>query len=80
VSVGKFKPFVHGLFGGARTKGNGGGFSISDTAFATALGGGVDYRLVRGIAWRAQADDVRTSFFSGTQHNFRFSTGLVLHF
>ncbi|HLQ00277.1 MAG TPA: outer membrane beta-barrel protein [Candidatus Limnocylindria bacterium] len=80
VSIGKFKPFVHGLFGGARTKGNGSGFSISDTAFATALGGGVDYRLVRGIAWRAQADDVRTSFFSGTQHNFRFSTGLVLHF
>src|SRR2546427_1785439 len=49
VSVGKLKPFVHGLFGEARTKGNGSGLSISDTAFATALGGGVDYRLVRGI-------------------------------
>ncbi len=80
VSVGKVTPFVHGLIGGARTSASKSGFSVSDTSFSSAVGGGLDYRLVRGIAWRVQADDLRTSFFSGTQHNFRFSTGLVLHF
>ena len=55
-------------------------FPTSDTSFASALGGGIDYRLIHGIGWRVQADMLQTRFFSNTQNNFRLSTGIVLHF
>jgi hypothetical protein len=44
------------------------------------LGGGIDYRLIHGIGLRVQGDMLQTRFFSGTQNNFRLSTGIVLHF
>jgi len=78
VSVGKFRPFAEALFGGAHVSlGNGGG---SDTSFATALGGGLDYRIIRPVAWRFQGDYVQTRFFGTTQNNVRLSTGIVLRF
>jgi Outer membrane protein beta-barrel domain len=80
VSVGKFTPFAHALFGAAHISESTSGFSDSDTSFATALGGGIDYRLIHGVGWRVQADLLQTRFFSGTQNNFRLSTGVVLHF
>ncbi len=76
-SVGKFRPFVHGLIGVSRTSGSPGG---SDTSLADTLGGGIDYHLIPLIAWRVQADELQTRFFSGTQNNFRLSTGIVFHF
>jgi hypothetical protein len=54
--------------------------SSSDTSFSDALGGGIDYRLFRGIGWRFQGDALQTRFFGNTQDDFRFSTGIVLHF
>jgi hypothetical protein len=66
------------LFGAAHVNVNNGG--PSDTSFATALGGGVDYRIIRPIAWRFQGDYVQTRFFGATQNNVRFSTGIVLRF
>ena len=80
VSVGKITPFVHALFGASHINVSGSGFSDSDTSFGTALGGGIDYQLIHGIGWRVQADMLQTRFFSGTQNNFRLSTGVVLHF
>jgi len=80
VAVGKFTPFAHALFGVSHIHDSASGLSESDTSFATALGGGIDYRLIHGIGWRVQADMLQTRFFSGTQNNFRLSTGVVLHF
>jgi hypothetical protein len=81
VSVGKVRPFAHALFGAAHTNANGGsGTSLSDTSFATALGGGADFRLAPLLGWRVQADFLRTGFFSSTQNNVRLSSGIVLRF
>lgn len=77
-SVGKIRPFAEVLVGAAHTNTNRG--AGSDTSFGTALGGGVDYRLFRMIAWRVEADYVQTRFFSTTQNSFRMSTGVVFHF
>ena len=76
-SVGKFRPFAEALFGGAHV--NAGSFG-TDTSFATALGGGLDYKIIRPIAWRFQGDYVQTRFFDTTQNNIRLSTGIVLRF
>jgi opacity protein-like surface antigen len=78
-SVQKFTPFAHALFGGAHIS-DSHATSNSDTSFATALGGGLDYKFVKGVAWRFQGDELHTSFFGGGQNNFRFTTGLVLRF
>lgn len=78
VSVGKFRPFAEALFGGAHVNVNNG--VGSDTSFATALGGGLDYKIIRPVAWRFQGDYVQTRFFSATQSNVRISTGIVLRF
>jgi len=76
-SFGKLRPFVEGMvgIGHVTTGGNG-----SDTSFASAIGGGVDYHLVRLLALRFEADYVRTDLFHTTLGNVRFSTGLAFHF
>jgi opacity protein-like surface antigen len=51
-----------------------------DTTFATAIGGGLDYKIIRPIAARLQADYIRTSFFGTNQNNIRVSTGIVVRF
>jgi hypothetical protein len=76
-SVGRFRPFAEALFGGSHVNANAAG---SDTSFATALGGGIDYRIIRPVAWRFQGDYVATRFFGTTQNNLRLSTGIVIRF
>lgn len=78
MSVGKFRPFAEALFGGAHISANNG--VSSDTSFATALGGGLDYKIIKPIAWRFQGDYVQTRFFGTTQNNVRLSTGIVVRF
>jgi opacity protein-like surface antigen len=78
--VAKFRPFAHALIGVGHVSASGGGFSSSDTSFATALGGGLDYHLIPAFSWRFQGDYLQTRFFSGRQDNFRFSTGIVFNF
>lgn len=80
ISVGKFTPFAHALVGAAHVSDSGGGLSNSDTSLATAIGGGLDYKLIKGIAWRLQGDELHTRFFGSAQDHFRFSTGIVLRF
>jgi hypothetical protein len=73
----RISPFFHILagIGHARTNGS------SDTAFAGAIGAGIDLRIVPLVSWRIiQGDDIVTHYFGGVQHNARISTGLVFRF
>jgi opacity protein-like surface antigen len=79
ISVSKFTPFAEALFGGAHAS-ESRSVSASDTSFATAIGGGLDYKLMKGVAWRFQGDALHTRFFGAGQNNLRLSTGLVLRF
>lgn len=84
--IGGFRPFAEALFGVGHisTSFSGTGpdnfVKPSDTAFATAIGGGLDYKIIKPIALRFQGDYVQTRFFGTTQNNVRFSTGIVLRF
>lgn len=75
-SIGRIRPFAHVLFGVSHVSGGG----DSDTSFGDAIGGGVDYKLIKAIGWRFQGDLLQTRFFHDTQNDFRFSTGVVVHF
>ena len=79
VRIGKFTPFGEGMVGLAHING-GLGQGTSETAFASAVGGGLDYKIVRPLALRVEADYIRTSFFSTNQNNLRLSTGVVFRF
>jgi hypothetical protein len=74
-NFGRIRPFAHAMFGVSHFAGG-----DSDTSFADALGGGVDYRVLRVLGWRFQLDALQTRFFGGSQDDFRFSTGIVLKF
>jgi opacity protein-like surface antigen len=82
VSVGRFTPFAQALFGAAHISESASSvnFSHSDTSFATAIGGGIDYKLFPAVAWRFQGDWLQTRVLSSTQSNLRLSTGIVLRF
>ncbi|MBS1789376.1 MAG: outer membrane beta-barrel protein [Acidobacteria bacterium] len=77
------QPFGHVLLGAARsttkTLGPLGTVKFDDSAFAMAVGGGLDAKVHDNLAIRLfQADYVLTRFNDDSQHNFRLSTGLVL--
>ena len=76
IPIRRFTPFAHALFGAAHV--NDGGFT--DTSFATAVGGGLDYKLIKGVAWRVQGDDLHTNLFGTGENHFRFSTGIDFRF
>jgi len=70
----KLTPFAHVLFGGSHAGARG----FSDTAFAWALGGGLDWNWKKRLAIRlGQFDYLQTHFGSTTQNNFRYSAGVV---
>lgn len=77
VSVGKFRPFAEGLVGFGHINTNGFG---SDTSVASGVGGGLDYKLIRLVAWRFQGDYIHTHLFNLAQNNLRLSTGFVIRF
>ena len=79
-SVARVRPFAHALFGAGHVNVSAPGYSASDTSFAEALGGGLDFKLIPLVAWRFQGDYLQTRFFGNTQNNGRFSTGIVLNF
>ena len=80
VPVGKFTPFAEAMIGAAHIHTGGALPGPSNTSFATAVGGGLDYRLFGPLAARIEGDYLRTSFFSSTQNNFRLSVGGVFRF
>jgi len=79
-TVSKFRPFVHALIGAGHIRESAAALSDSDTSFADALGGGLDYHLIPLLSWRVQFDALQTRFFNGSQSNLRFSTGIAVHF
>jgi opacity protein-like surface antigen len=85
-SIGKFRPFGEVLFGAGHIRINETSplpdnfITPTDTSFATAIGGGLDYKVIRLIAVRFQGDYVQTRFFGATQNNLRISTGMVFRF
>jgi len=62
IPVGNFTPFAEAMFGIAHIH-NGDFVDHTNTSFATALGGGLDYRLVRFLA-RAWKSTICTRDFS----------------
>src|SRR5712692_9458541 len=46
------EPFGEFLFGGAHTSASAGGTTVTDSSFAMAIGGGLDYKATRSIALR----------------------------
>ncbi len=83
---GKVSPFVHVLVGAAHEQqdaiANPAYFSLgSDTSFATAIGGGIDVKMVPFVAVRLiQVDYLHTSWHGMSQNQPRVSAGIVLHF
>jgi hypothetical protein len=84
VSVGHITPFAHALFGVAHQSVSReafiGNVGERDSVFAFDLGAGIDFRLVRFVAWRVQGDYLQTHLFDAAQHDPRVSTGIVLRF
>ncbi len=77
--VSRFRPFAEFLIGaGHISRSN--GISDSDTSFANAVGGGLDYRIAGPVSLRGQLDWIETRFYSNTQNAVRFSTGIAIHF
>ncbi len=74
----RLEPWGHVVVGGVhmqpQTAGN------SRSSFAFALGGGVDWRWKPQVAWRVQADWVRSQLYQGSQNNFQIATGIVFDF
>jgi hypothetical protein len=76
---GPVSPFVHALVGAAHS--DIAAVSTSNTAFALAIGGGIDIKLAPFVAFRPiQIDYLLTHFNSSTQSQPRVSIGLVLRF
>lgn len=80
IPVGRFTPFAEAFVGAAHIHTGGTLPTPSNTSFAYAFGGGLDYRIIRPIALRVEGDYVRTSFFSADQNNFRLGAGVVIRF
>ena len=83
--LGRFNPFVEGMAGFEHMRvtfsENITNASRADTAFAMALGGGVDVHLSEHFDIRAiQADYVPTFFNSTHQNNYRVGAGLKIKF
>ena len=77
VSVGPVRPFAEAMFGAAHINTNGFG---SDTSFATAIGGGLDYRIFHLLAWRFEGDFIHTLFSTPRSIMRASPTGVVLRF
>jgi hypothetical protein len=85
-SIGKFRPFAEFLAGIGHidtipNSALAANFAApSDTSYALAIGGGLDYKIIRPIAWRFQGDYIATHYFGTSENNVRLSTGIVLKF
>ncbi len=71
--------FVHLQLGFQHLIGNDFGSSVSDTAIAAALGGGLEWKFSRHFALRPSVDYFLTHY-TINQNNLRISVGLVYRF
>jgi hypothetical protein len=79
-SIGRFRPFAETLFGAVHAQASVSAPLRSDTSFAEALGGGVDFRLTRLLNWRVQADELKTGSPAFERRNLRLSSGITVRF
>lgn len=82
---GRVSPFAHFLVGAAHESINTSAGSLTfgptQSAFATALGVGIDLKVLPLLSVRPiQIDYLLTHFNSGTQNQPRVSAGIVVHF
>lgn len=71
--------FGHGLVGAEHSSNHSG--TISNTAFAVGLGGGVEFSLLPFIRWRTSVDYIDAPGQSpGNASRYRWGTGLALRF
>ena len=82
----RLTPYAQFLFGGAYVWNSPAGVSTTQNAFATAAGGGLDYKLTRRIALKPiQVEYVMTQIDStqglgNHQNDIRYSGGVVFQF
>lgn len=76
--VGRYRPFAELLIGASHINVSHG--AATDTSFANAIGGGLDYQVWGPVSWRGQLDWIHTRFFNNGQNDVRFSTGIAVHF
>lgn len=77
----KTSVFAHALFGAARAKATVADAETTDSAFAMAIGGGLDVKTSPKMSIRVGQFDYLYTHFSGEkQNNFRYSAGVVFHF
>jgi opacity protein-like surface antigen len=84
----RFTPFAHFLFGDSHVSPSGTSLLTSTNSFAFAVGGGLDYAVVKHIALRFQIDELHNGFTTSdnqvqyrVDHNLpRISTGIVVRF
>jgi len=79
VQVQRFRPFAEFLVGAAHVS-RSNGISDSNTSFANAVGGGLDYRVAGPLTVRGQLDLITDRFYGSSQNGVRFSLGVALHF
>ena len=78
-----YTPFVHALIGGDHATASASGLgSASGNGYALMAGGGVDFNINRGLAFRAAQADWMLVHTNGSTSgkNLRISTGIVLKF
>jgi hypothetical protein len=76
----RLEPWIHVLVGLEHFRFTQTNTIGSNSSFGFMGGGGVDYKVERGIYWRVQADYLGTIFKSGEQSNFSVGTGVVFYF
>ena len=79
VQVQRYRPFAEFLVGVSHIS-RSNGISDSNTSFANAVGGGLDYRIFGPVTLRGQLDWINTRFYGQGQNGVRFSTGIAFHF
>jgi hypothetical protein len=77
VPLGKFRLFAQTLLGVTHMATNNNG---TNTSWAVAPGGGIDYRIMRSLAWRVEVDGIFSRLFHSSQGDLHISTGVVIRF
>lgn len=76
-SMGKWRPFVHGMAGIRKLDSSG----FTYRPLLIDIGGGVDYKLwFKNFSWRLQGDYMHSHYASAYQNDYRTSTGVVWRF
>jgi hypothetical protein len=76
-SLGKWRPFLHGMAGIRHVNSNG----FVYNPLVIDIGGGADYKLpIKNFSWRLQGDYLHSHYHSANQNDYRASTGIVWRF